>query len=46
MINEIKIIIIKDGLFLNWIKKRKIINKINIMTLTNKKGFIKSIKSF
>ena len=46
MINEIEIIIIKNNLFLNWIKKREIINKINIMTLTDKKGFIKLIKFF
>ena len=36
----------KNGLFLGWIKKEKIINKINIITLADKKGFIKSIKSF
>ena len=36
----------KNNLFLDWIKKKKIINKINIITLIDKKEFIKLIKFF
>ena len=36
----------KNSLFLDWIKKGKIINKINIIVLTDKKGFAKLIKFF
>ncbi|MCJ1486281.1 hypothetical protein MMC06_006458 [Schaereria dolodes] len=45
-IDEIGVAMVKDGLFLGWIRKGEIAGEAGAMALAGRKGFVRSVESF